>query len=67
MVCVIYYLYIKLIIVKLSHLETAYNFKSIFSNIEDPRNDTNKLLRLKELLLIGIIIAICNSETLKDR
>ncbi len=60
------YLYIILIISNLNHLKTVNNFKSIFSNIDDPRSDINKLHRLDDILLIGIIAVICAADTWKD-
>jgi len=47
-------------------LKTTDNFKSIFSNIDDPRSDINKLHRLDDILLIGIIAVICAADTWKD-
>ena len=47
-------------------MKTTDNFKSIFSNIDDPRSDINKLHRLDDILLIGIIAVICAADTWKD-
>ena len=55
-----------MIINNLIHLKTTDNFKSIFSNIDDPRSDINKLHRLDDILLIGIIAVICAADTWKD-
>ena len=60
------YLYIILITNTLITLKTTNNFKSIFSNIDDPRSDINKLHRLDDILLIGIIAVICAADTWKD-
>jgi predicted transposase YbfD/YdcC len=59
-------LYITLIINILTVLKTTNNFKSIFSQIDDPRSDINKLHRLDDILLIGIIAVICAADTWKD-
>lgn len=47
-------------------LKTIHNFKSIFSKMDDPRSDINKLHRLDDILLIGIISVICAADTWKD-
>lgn len=47
-------------------MNTTNNFKSIFSQIDDPRSDINKLHRLDDILLIGIISVICAADTWKD-
>jgi len=47
-------------------LKISNNFKSIFSQIDDPRSDINKLHRLDDILLIGIIAVICAADTWKD-
>jgi predicted transposase YbfD/YdcC len=47
-------------------LKITNNFKSIFSQIDDPRSDINKLHRLDDILLIGIIAVICAADTWKD-
>ena len=39
---------------------------SIFGQIDDPRSDINKLHKLEDILLIGIISVICAAETWKD-
>ncbi|WP_142785143.1 ISAs1 family transposase [Changchengzhania lutea] len=41
-------------------------FKSIFSKINDPRSDINKLHNLEDILLIGIISVICAADSWKD-
>ena len=50
----------------LTILKTTHNFRSIFSQIDDPRSDINKLHRLDDILLIGIIAVICAADTWKD-
>ncbi len=47
-------------------MKTTNNFRSIFSQIDDPRSDINKLHRLDDILLIGIIAVICAADTWKD-
>ena len=47
-------------------LNTASKFKSIFSAIDDPRSNINKLHKLDDILLIGIISVICAADTWKD-
>ena len=47
-------------------MKTSNNFRSIFSQIDDPRSDINKLHRLDDILLIGIIAVICAADTWKD-
>jgi predicted transposase YbfD/YdcC len=47
-------------------LKTTHNFRAIFSQIDDPRSDINKLHRLDDILLIGIIAVICAADTWKD-
>lgn len=59
-------MYITLIINTLIILKTTNNFRSIFSQIDDPRSDINKLHRLDHILLIGIIAVICAADTWKD-
>lgn len=39
---------------------------SIFSKIDDPRSDINRLHELENILLIGIISVICAADTWKD-
>jgi len=55
-----------LIINKLRVLETTNELRSIFSQIDDPRSDINKLHKLEDILLIGIISVICAADTWKD-
>ncbi len=50
----------------LTILETTQNFKAIFSQVDDPRSGINKLHRLDDILLIGIIAVICAADTWKD-
>ena len=47
-------------------MKTTHNFRAIFSQIDDPRSDINKLHRLDDILLIGIIAVICAADTWKD-
>ena len=47
-------------------MKTTHNFRAIFSQIDDPRSDMNKLHRLDDILLIGIIAVICAADTWKD-
>ena len=58
--------YIILIIKLITILKTTHNFRAIFSQIDDPRSDINKLHRLDDILLIGIIAVICAADTWKD-
>lgn len=55
-----------MIINKLRVLKTANELRSIFSQIDDPRSDINKLHKLEDILLIGIISVICAADTWKD-
>lgn len=59
-------LYIYLIINKLGILKTTSELRSIFSKIDDPRSDINKLHKLEDILLIGIISVICAADTWKN-
>jgi len=47
-------------------LRTTSDFKSIFSEIDDPRSHINRLHNLDDILLIGIISVICAADTWKD-
>ncbi len=47
-------------------LKTASELRSIFSQIDDPRSDINKLHKLEDILLIGIISVICAAVTWKN-
>lgn len=47
-------------------MKTTNKFKSIFSRIDDPRSDINKLHKLDDILLIGIISVICAADSWKD-
>ena len=42
------------------------NFSSIFSQIEDIRNNVIKLYKLDSIFPIGIIAVICLTDTWKD-
>jgi hypothetical protein len=39
--------------------------RSIFGKIEDPRSDINKLHKLEDIFLIGIISVVCAADTWK--
>ena len=47
-------------------MKTANELRSIFSQIDDPRSDINKLHKLEDILLIGIISVICAADTWKN-
>ena len=47
-------------------MKTADELRSIFSQIDDPRSDINKLHKLEDILLIGIISVICAADTWKN-
>jgi predicted transposase YbfD/YdcC len=47
-------------------LKTTSELRSIFSQIDDPRSDINKLHKLEDILLIGIISVICAADTWKN-
>lgn len=55
-----------MIINTLCVLETTNELRSIFSQIDDPRSDINKLHKLEDILLIGIISVICAADTWKN-
>ena len=55
-----------MIINKLRVLKTPDELRSIFSQIDDPRSDINKLHKLEDILLIGIISVICAADTWKN-
>ncbi len=55
-----------LIINTIRVLETTNELRSIFSQIDDPRSDINKLHKLEDILLIGIILVICAADTWKN-
>lgn len=55
-----------LIINTIRVLETTNELRSIFSQIDDPRSDINKLHKLEDILLIGIISVICAADTWKN-
>ena len=55
-----------MIINKLRTLKTTNELRSIFSQIDDPRSDINKLHKLEDILLIGIISVICAADTWKN-
>jgi predicted transposase YbfD/YdcC len=47
-------------------MKTASELRSIFSPIDDPRSHINKLHKLEDILLIGIISVICAADTWKN-
>ena len=47
-------------------LETTNSLRAIFSQIDDPRSDINKLHKLEDILLIGVIAVICAADTWKN-
>lgn len=47
-------------------MKATHNLKSIFNQVDDPRSNINKLHRLDDILLIGIISVICAANTWKD-
>ena len=47
-------------------METTNKLRSVFSQMDDPRSDINKLHKLEDILLIGIISVICAADTWKD-
>jgi predicted transposase YbfD/YdcC len=55
-----------LIINTIRVLKTTNELRSIFSQIDDPRSDINKLHKLEDILLIGIISVICAADTWKN-
>ena len=55
-----------MIINKLRALKTTNELRSIFSQIDDPRSHINKLHKLEDILLIGIISVICAADTWKN-
>ena len=55
-----------MIINKLRVLKTANELRSIFGQMDDPRSDINKLHKLEDILLIGIISVICAADTWKN-
>ncbi|HYQ57097.1 MAG TPA: ISAs1 family transposase, partial [Draconibacterium sp.] len=47
-------------------MKTTIELRSVFSQIDDPRSDINKLHKLEDILLIGIISVICAADTWKN-
>lgn len=47
-------------------MKTVSELGSIFSQIDDPRSHINKLHKLEDILLIGIISVICAADTWKN-
>lgn len=48
------------------HIRTSSELVRIFSQVDDPRSDINKLHKLEDILLIGIISVICGVQTWKQ-
>ena len=47
-------------------MKNSKELVSIFDRIEDPRSDINKLHKMTDILLIGILSVICGAETWKQ-
>ncbi len=47
-------------------MKTTNDLRVIFSQLEDPRSDINKLHKLEDILLIGVISVICAADTWKN-
>ena len=47
-------------------MKTTNNLRAIFSQLEDPRSPINKLHKLEDILVIGIISVICAADTWKN-
>jgi predicted transposase YbfD/YdcC len=47
-------------------LKTATTLKSILTKINDPRSHINRLHKLTDILLIGVISVLCGAETWKQ-
>lgn len=47
-------------------MKITNNLRVIFSQLEDPRSHINKLHKLEDILLIGIISVICAADTWKN-
>jgi len=47
-------------------MKTTSDLRVVFSQIEDPRSDINKLHKLEDILLIGVISVICAADTWKN-
>ena len=47
-------------------METTNKLRTIFSRIDDPRSNINKLHKLEDILVIGIISVICAADTWKN-
>lgn len=47
-------------------MKNIKDFKAIFGQLEDPRSHINRLHKLEDILLIGIISVICAGESWKD-
>ena len=58
--------YIELTVNLMCVLKTTNEFKSIFSQKDTHRSHINKLHKLEDILLIGIIPVICAADTWKD-
>ena len=47
-------------------MKTTNDLRLIFSQLEDPRSNINKLHKLEDILLIGVISVICAADTWKN-
>jgi len=47
-------------------MKTTNDLRVIFSQLEDPRSNINKLHKLEDILLIGVISVICAADTWKN-
>ena len=47
-------------------MKEVNELRSVFSQIDDPRSDINKLHKLEDILVIGIISVICAADTWKN-
>ena len=47
-------------------MKITSDLRVVFSQIEDPRSDINKLHKLEDILLIGVISVICAADTWKN-
>lgn len=51
---------------QITNFNEADELRSIFDQIDDPSSDINKLHKLEDILLIGIISVICAANTWKN-
>lgn len=47
-------------------MKTTNNLRVVFNQIEDPRSHINRLHKLEDILLIGVISVICAADTWKN-